>query len=145
MPGCVHVCVYSGLIYRMLLGPTVIVFNYIFVQKLKRRQVALWKTNALSDEEKNKWAVCLKMELMSSKESDGSDEEDEEKASFTKRPIPWRSEKVTSLFLSLDRKFNKTLTKRSIQMTQSRKTGLPSDRPKPDLNDLDLPDWALNV
>ena len=58
------------------------------MQKLNRHQVALWKTNALSDEEKNKWAVCLKMELMSSEESDGSDE-DEEKASFTKRPIPW--------------------------------------------------------
>ena len=32
--------------------------------------MALWKTNALSDEEKNKWAVCLKMELMSSEEND---------------------------------------------------------------------------
>ena len=32
--------------------------------------MALWKTNALSDEENNKWAVCLKMELMSSEESD---------------------------------------------------------------------------
>ena len=28
-------CVYSGLVYRMLLGPTVIVFNYIFGAEIK--------------------------------------------------------------------------------------------------------------
>ena len=103
--------------------------------------MALWKTNSLSDEEKKKLAVCLKMELISSEESDGSDKEDEERAS----PSILFLGEVRRLPHCLDRKFSKILTRRSVQMTQSRKTGLPSDHPKPDSNGLDLPEWALMV
>ena len=45
------------------------------------------------------------MELMSSEESE---EEDGSKcASFTIHPLPWRSDKLTDLFLSLDQKHTK--------------------------------------
>ena len=47
--------------------------NYVnvFLQKLKRRWTALFKTNALNQAQREKWAPCIVAETMSSEESDG--------------------------------------------------------------------------
>ena len=73
---------------------------------MKTRQSALKKTTALTEEEKQKWAAVMTLEMMSSEESDaGSDDDGESKSTFIKHILlPWRSDKVTSLFRSLDRK-----------------------------------------
>lgn len=80
---------------------------------------------------------------MSSEESDDDVEEDpdggEGSFSFTVRPLPWRSDKMTKFVLSLDQKFYKTQTKRSQMMMQKRVKGLLSDRPQPD----SLPAWCV--
>ena len=47
------------------------------------------------------------------------------------RPLPWRADKVSSFFRSLDKKQDKRRSKKSKVMTYERKTGLPSDRLKP--------------
>ena len=52
-------------------------------------------------------------EMMSSEESEEDEEEDGSKSvSFTIRPLPWRSDKVTELFLSLDQKHTKKQSKK---------------------------------
>ena len=86
---------------------------------------------------------CLTMDLMSSEES-ASDEEENDGASgfsFTVRPLPWRSGKVTGFLLSLDQKFYKNQTKRSQMMMQEHVKGLPSDRQQPD----SLPGWCVKT
>ena len=40
--------------------------NVFLLQKLKRRQTALFKTNALNQAQKEKWAPCIVAEMMSS-------------------------------------------------------------------------------
>ena len=112
--------------------------NVFLLQKLKRRQTALFKTNALNQAQKEKWAPCIVAEMMSSEESDGDDNGDEESTVFVVRPLPWRSDKVNSFFSSLDSKFSKNQSKKSAMMTVRRSKGLPSDRPRPS----SVPDWV---
>ena len=112
--------------------------NVFLLQKLKRRQTTLFKTNALNQAQKEKWAPCIFAEMMSSEESDGDDNGDEESTVFVVRPLPWRSDKVNSFFSSLDSKFSKNQSKKSAMMTVHRSKGLPSDRPRPS----SVPDWA---
>ena len=81
---------------------------------------------------------------MSSEDSNTSDtnadvECDKSDAKFVVRPLPWRSEKCESFFLSLDHKHAKGQSKKSSLMTYQRTKGLPSDRPKPD----GVPVWAV--
>lgn len=107
---------------------------------MHRRKAALLKTSALTEEEKKKWAAVFTVEMMSSEESAaGSDSDDDSVSTFIKHPLPWRCEKVSSLFKSLDHKAQKGQSKRSKQMTQDRSIGLPSKRAKP----TNVPDWAL--
>ena len=91
------------------------------------------KTNSLSQAQKERWAPCVVAEMMSSEESDDENEE------FVVRPLPWRSDKVDSLYSSLDMKFNKKRSKKSAMMTIHRTKGLPSDRSRPS----GVPDWSL--
>ena len=50
----------------------------------------MMKSTALNEESKRKWKAVFIPELMSSEESDGSEDGD---ASFTVRPLVWRSDK----------------------------------------------------
>ena len=76
------------------------------LQKLKKRHTAFVKTNSLSQAQKERWAPCVVAETMSSEESDDENEV------FVVRPLPWRSDKVDSLFSSLDMKFDKKRSKK---------------------------------
>lgn len=87
-----------------------------------------------SDKDKEKWKECLIEELISSEDS-------EDDGSFLIRPLPWRSEKVTSFFCNLDKKQDKKKSHRSKIMTFERKTGPPSQRSKP--LDGSVPAWAI--
>lgn len=64
---------------------------------------------------------------------------DQESPNFVVRPLPWRSDKVNSFFSSLDSKFIKNQSKKSVMMTIHRSKGLPSDRSRPS----NVPNWAL--
>ena len=108
---------------------------------MKRRKTALLKTSALTEEEK-KWDAVMTVEMMSSEESDagsGSDDDDGVTSMFIKHPLLWRSDKVSSLFKSLDHKVCKGQSKRSQEMTQERVVGLSSQRLRP----TGVPDWAF--
>ena len=93
------------------------------------------KSTKLSEESKKKWNPVFIADIMSSEESDGTNDE----ASFTVRPLLWRSDKVTRFFNQLDDKKNNNSTQRSKRMSFKRKMGLPSDRPPPP----SLPTWML--
>ncbi len=41
-------------------------FNILILKKQKKRQVALVKTNALTDEQKKMWSVAITVEMVSS-------------------------------------------------------------------------------
>ena len=123
-------------------GKSVSIYICGHLQKLKTRQSALKKTTALTEEEKQKWAAVMTVEMMSSEESDaGSDDDGESMSTFIKHPLPWCSDKVTSLFKSLDRKACKGQSQRSHRMTQQRTVGFQSERPKQS----SVPDWALKA
>ena len=85
------------------------------------------KTNALTEDEKQKWTVVMNMEMMSSEGSDAASGDDENICVFVKHPLAWRKDKVTSLFKSLDRKGQ---SKRSTHMTQQRILGTQSQHPR---------------
>ena len=74
----------------------------------------LAKSSVLTDETKKKWKPVLIPELMSSEESDDSDDGN---ASFTVHPILWRSDKVTNFLHRLDQKKNNNCTQRSRRMS----------------------------
>lgn len=92
----------------------------------------------MSKEGKEKWSPCLTQELISSEDS-----EDEDEGQFIVRPLTWRSDKVTELFMNLDRKYYNRQTTRSKKMSYDRvrQSGQPSDRPKP-MNS-NLPSWVF--
>ena len=94
----------------------------------------MMKSSALSEETKKKWKPAFVPELISSEESDGTDDD----ASFTIRPLVWRSDKVTNFFSHLEKKNNNS-TQRNKRMSLKRKVGLPSDRPPP----ASLPEWMI--
>jgi hypothetical protein len=107
---------------------------------LKRRLTALAKTKALSDDKKKKVEDAFVTEMMSSEESEEEEEEDGSKSvSFTIRPLPWRNERITELFLGLDQKHTKKQSKKSTQMTLKRYQGENSTRPVP----TGVPTWCI--
>ena len=58
------------------------------------RKALFAKTSAITEEEKKRWAAVMKLEMMSSEESDcdthsGSDNEDGVTSMFIKHPLPW--------------------------------------------------------
>ena len=124
----------------LLISEVTVYIDCSSIQKLQRRQATFYKTNALTKEQKDKWAPCVVMEMMSSEDSgEGSDEENTSK--FMVRSLPWRSDKVNSLFDSIDAKVSKTQTKKSMMMTIQLEEGLVSDRIRP-VSDK-IPDWAM--
>ena len=112
------------------------------LQKFKMRKAAFAKTTAITEEEKKNWAAIMKLEMMSSEESgcdSGSDHEDGVTSMFIKHPLPWRSNKITALFKSLDGKARKRQSRRGQQMMQQRTVGSPSARTRP----TGVPEWAF--
>ena len=108
--------------------------HILLIQKLKFRKIALQKSSAISEKDKTPWRECLVEELVSSEESD-------EDGAFVIHPLPWRSEKVTTFFTSLNRKGDRRKSRKSKMMTFERKTGFMSDRARPCPGS--VPDWAL--
>jgi len=94
------------------------------LQKLTSRKVALRKSTSTSEASKEKWKECLIEEQISSEDSD-------EDGTFFVHLLLWRADKVSSFSRSLDRKQDKRRSKKSKVMTFERKTGLPSEHPKP--------------
>ena len=113
-----------------------LLLNVFSSQKLNIRKTMLAKSSVLTDEAKKKWKPALIPELMSSEESDDSDEGN---ASFTVHPILWRSDKVTNFLYRLDQKKSNNSTQRSRRMSLKQKVGLPSDRLPP----ASLLDWMV--
>ena len=68
--------------------------------------------------------------------SEESDVDDNGDKIFTIRSLPWRSEKANKLFNTLDEKGEKKETQRSKQMKFKRIEGLPSDCPKPSIENI---------
>ena len=65
------------------------------------RKASFAKTSAITKEEKKRWAAVMKLEMMSSEESDcdthsGSDNEDGVTSMFIKHPLPWRNDSHSS-------------------------------------------------
>jgi hypothetical protein len=108
------------------------------LRKLNLRKTTMVKSTTLSEESKRKWKPVFIPELMSSEESDDSEDGN---ASFTVRPLLWRSDKVSNFLSKLDEKKFNSCTQRSKRMSLKRKVGLPSDRPPP----AGLPDWIVNT
>ena len=102
---------------------------------MKRCLTALAKTKALSDDKK-KVEGAFVTEMMS---SEGSEEDDSKSVSFTVRPLPWRNDKMTELFLSLDQKHTKKQSKKITQMTLKHYMGEESTRPVP----TGVPTWCI--
>ena len=101
---------------------------------------ALAKTKVLSDDKKKKVEDAFIIEMMSSEESEEEEEEDGSTSiSFTVRPLPWRHDRVTELFLSLDHKHSKKQLKKSTQMTLKHFQGDNSTRPV----STDVPAWCI--
>ena len=98
------------------------------------------KAAGATEESKKKWLPCFQAELMSSEESCGEDESED--GQFVIRPLVWRSEKVTTLFTTLDEKYHKHQSIRSKKMSFTRKDGLPSDRLQPTVSGK-FPDWLF--
>ena len=67
-----------GVLFLLNVLPFLHYANVFLLQKLKRCQTALFKTNALNQAQKEKWVPCIVAEMMSSEESDGDDDGDEE-------------------------------------------------------------------
>ena len=80
------------------------------------------------------WKGCLLEELISSEDSD-------EDGSYVVRSLPWRADKVSSLFCSVDKKQDQKRSRKSKIVTFKRKTGVPSDcaNPKPG----SVPAWTV--
>ena len=70
-----------------------------------------------------------------------SSEDSEDDGLFTVHSLPWRSEKATSLILSLDNKHKKKQSRKSKIMTFDRKDGTVLDRHKPTTGS--VPAWAI--
>ena len=89
------------------------------------------RTSALTEKEKKIWEAVMSTEMMSS--------ENECSSALCKRPLPWRYEKVSLFFKSLDHKVTKGQSKLSQQMTQNCTAGIVSQRPKPAV----FSDWVF--
>lgn len=110
------------------------VYVALCIQKLNSRLVTLVKTKSIAEDEKPKWKESLTLSLMSSEDSD-------DEGSFSVRPLPWRSQRATNFFHTLDGKYERKLSVKSKRMKYIRKEGLVSDRERP--NTGSVPGWCL--
>lgn len=93
----------------------------------------LVKSN-MPDKEKEKWLKGFTAEMMSSEESEDDDDV------ITVKPLPWRSERLTTMFYRLDNRVESGKTTQAKRQKRKRVLGvIASTRPQAD----DVPQWAL--
>ena len=93
----------------------------------------LVKSN-MPDKEKEKWLKGFTAEMMSSEESD------EDNDVITIKPLPWRSERLTTMFYRLDDRVESGKSTQAKRQNRKRVLGISaSARPQAD----DVPQWAL--
>lgn len=103
-------------------------------------------STTMTEDLKTKTTEILKVDYMSSEDSDSISSGDELATAEARRPrkllcrpLPWRSEEATAVLRSLDRKYGRRQTAQGRQMTAERVEGARSERPRPD----DMPEWAI--
>lgn len=98
-------------------------------------------STSLSNEEKEKINILMKLDYISSEESASDSENCEDgfpRRTFVIRPLAWLSDEATTLMSSLDRKASRRRSERGSEMMIKRKIGMPSVRGCPE----DCPEWA---
>lgn len=90
------------------------------------------------ERQRERWHQVLKIELMSSEESDQDDETKEEFVAV--KPLPWRSAEVNSLLLRLDQHIHEMKSPQARRQTKKRVEGDVSTRPLPTGN---FPAWTF--
>ena len=99
--------------------------NFCLLQKRLKRQKTLLQSTSIPNEGKSRFKDCLSVEYMSSEHSVSEDNLDQEDSSedenvprkkkvLIRRPLPWRSQELNTLFLKLDRKANRKVSKKCL-------------------------------
>ena len=83
--------------------------------------------------QQKKWLKSVITELMSSEEGEGDD--------IVEHPLPWHSKCVTNMFEKIDAYGTRRKSSQAKTQIKSRKIGPPLSQPQ--LNNRDIPDWAL--
>ncbi|CAC5391068.1 unnamed protein product [Mytilus coruscus] len=95
------------------------------VTKLINRRRTL-KERKIDPKEEKRFIKALKIETMSSEDSDSEDD-----SIFVTRPLPWVSTEFKQLIQRLDRKYDRTLNAQGKRLKSKRTVGEPSDKPCP--------------
>lgn len=105
------------------------------VQKLHDRKAALEKVAFQREGHRELWENVIVLELMSSEESAAELED-----VYMVKTLPWRSQKIDTMFQSLDMAAEKAKTPQARRQTKKRYNGGISDREKPSGS---LPSWVF--
>ena len=89
-----------------------------FMQKLQERE-AVFNKLSYNEKDKEKWKKVLQVSFMSSEDV------------IEVRPLPWRSDRVTTFLHSLDHKARETKSPQARRQMKTRREGALSSRPKP--------------
>ena len=114
-------------------------FNLSSIQKYHERKQAFEKAVFKSDEDKEKWAKVINVELMSSEESDTMDDNE----ILIHRPITWLSSTVRNFKARLDEEICKKKSPQAKRQRKERVTGAPSTRPLP-IESENFPKWIFS-
>ena len=90
-----------------------------------------------SEEEKDKWLSVMKVEVMSSDESD----EDDGEEVIVVHPLPWLSAEVAAFKQQIDDEIKKEKSPQARRQMKRRIIGSPSTRPRS--TSRDFSSWAL--
>lgn len=107
------------------------------MQKFNERKATAAKGEYRNEEEKEKWSSVMKIEVMSSDES----EEDEGDDVILVHPLPWLSAEVVAFKQKLDEEIKREKTPQARRQTKRRVIGTSSIRPCPPSQG--LPSWAV--
>ena len=77
-----------------------------------------------NEKDREKWKKVFQVSFMSSEESENDDV-------IEVRPLPWRSDRVTTFLHSLDEKAHKKKSPQARRQMKERREGATSSRPKP--------------
>lgn len=98
---------------------------FLLLQKLQERQ-AIFNKLSYNEKDKEKWKKVFHENFMSSEESDSNDEE-----AIVVRPLPWRSNRVTTFLHSLDDKGREEKSPQARRQMKTRRMGNSSSRIQP--------------
>lgn len=107
------------------------------MQKFNERKSMAAKGDYRNEEDKAKWSAVIKLEAMSSDESDTEDGEEV----IDIHPLPWLSAEVIGFKSKLDEEIKKEKTPQARRQTKKRVIGVPSSRQRP--SDKHFPSWAM--